>query len=57
MSRMHIEDLIYWMYVCFLPFVFDQHYSVKTNDFWEKCVKLAWSLDFGIRFIPCKEGC
>ena len=22
-----------------------------------KCVKLAWSLEFGIRFIPCKEGC
>ena len=22
-----------------------------------KSVKLAWSLEFGIRFIPCKEGC
>ena len=35
----------------------------ETNQFafhegyqFSKSVKLAWSLEFGIRFIPCKEG-
>ena len=33
--------------------------AIKTNALFEefiKCVKLAWSLEPGIRFIPCKEG-